>query len=225
MLESIVSNILNRLLGAYCENLNTNQLNIGIWSGDVKLRNLRLKREALDKFHLPISCKDGYIGELTASIPWSNLRGKPVQVLIKDIYLLCEPSAAQDIDEEELERRDQAAKKEKLEAAELLTSKPSAGLSEEEQQKNESFASSLTTKIVDNLQFTVQNIHIRYEDNLSCPGHPFAVGLTLAEFTANSTDENWQPAFIQDSRSTIHKLAKLNSLAFYWDTDCQLLSD
>lgn len=50
--------------------MNTSQLNVGIWSGDVKLRNLRLKKEALDKFRLPVDVKEGYLGDLTLSIPW-----------------------------------------------------------------------------------------------------------------------------------------------------------
>ena len=54
MFESLVANLVNRFLGSYLENFDTNQLNIGIWSGDVKLRNLRLRKESLDKFKLPV---------------------------------------------------------------------------------------------------------------------------------------------------------------------------
>lgn len=32
--ESVVKEILNRYLGAYVENLDANQLNVGIWSGE-----------------------------------------------------------------------------------------------------------------------------------------------------------------------------------------------
>lgn len=95
MLESVLAGVLNRFLSAYVsptsrlhslvdlssrspltpafpqvDNLNTGQLNIGIWSGDVKLRNLRLKKEALDKFRLPVDVVEGYLGDLTLSIPW-----------------------------------------------------------------------------------------------------------------------------------------------------------
>lgn len=71
MLESVLAGVLNRFLSAYVDNLNTGQLNVGIWSGDVKLRNLRLKKEALDKFRLPVDVIEGYLGDLTLSIPWS----------------------------------------------------------------------------------------------------------------------------------------------------------
>lgn len=82
MLESLVSTLLNRILGAYVSNVNYNQLQIGIWSGnwlcmkrdysvgspnicssgDVVLRNLKLKKEALDKLDLPVDVIAGISG-------------------------------------------------------------------------------------------------------------------------------------------------------------------
>ncbi|PWZ02331.1 hypothetical protein BCV70DRAFT_172197 [Testicularia cyperi] len=227
MLEGVLASLLNRLLAAYVDGLNTSQLNVGIWSGDVKLRNLRLKTSALDKFRLPIDVKEGYLGDLTLSIPWSNLKGKPVRILVENVYLLAAPkSASAEVDEDEEEQRAQAAKQEKLANAELLGRDGAQGmaLSQEDAQKNQSFTSSLITKIVDNLQFTVRNIHIRYEDSLSNPEHPFSAGITLAEFSAVSTDADWNPTFIQNSADGIHKLARLESLSVYWDTDSESLA-
>ncbi|CEH13766.1 Vacuolar protein sorting-associated protein [Ceraceosorus bombacis] len=225
MLEGVLASVLNRFLASYVDGLNTSQLNVGIWSGDVKLRNLRLKTSALDKFRLPIDVKEGFLGDLTLSIPWSNLKGKPVRVLVENVYLLAAPKEASvEIDDEEEEERAQAAKLEKLANAELLGTSSSIGVSEADAQKNESFTSSLVTKIVDNLQITVRNIHVRYEDKLSNPEHPFSAGLTLAEFSAVSTDADWNPTFIQNSQEGIHKLARLESLAAYWDTDAESLA-
>lgn len=227
MLESVLASVLNRFLASYVDGLNTNQLNVGIWSGDVKLRNLRLKTSALDKFRLPIDVKEGYLGDLTLSIPWSNLKGKPVRVLVENVYLLASPrNANANVDEAEEDERAQAVKQEKLANAELLgrDSAQTIGMSKEDAQKSESFTSSLVTKIVDNLQITVRNIHVRYEDNLSNPEHPFSAGLTLAEFSAVSTDSEWNPTFIQNSAEGIHKLARLESLAAYWDTDAPSLA-
>jgi len=45
--ESVVSNLLNRFLGDYVDNLDSSQLNIGIWGGDVILNNLSIKGTAL----------------------------------------------------------------------------------------------------------------------------------------------------------------------------------
>lgn len=148
-----------------------------------------------------------------------QLKGKPVKVSIDNIYLLAVPAADQKYDAEDDARRKQAYKMERLENAELLTSKPSAGFSQDDDLKNQSFAASLVSRIVDNLQISVRNVHLRYEDKLSMPGHPFAVGLTLGGFTAQSTDEFWQPTFLVNNADGVHKLAKLESLALYFDTD------
>jgi vacuolar protein sorting-associated protein 13A/C len=223
MLEGLVANLLNRFLGMYVQNFDAKQLNVGIWSGDVKLKNLELRREALDQLHLPLNVVEGHLGQLTLQIPWSNLRGKPLKVNIEDVFLLAAPKEDAEYDADEEERRAHAVKMEKLDSAELLKERNTEGMSAEEQQKNQSFTASMITAVVDNVQVTVKNIHIRYEDSISDPGHPFALGITLADFSAVSTDENWKPTFIQGSSGSTHKLATLGSLGVYWDTDASLL--
>lgn len=223
MLESLVANLLNRFLGMYVQNFDAKQLNVGIWSGDVKLRDLELRREALDQLHLPLNVVEGHLGQLTLQIPWSNLHGKPVKINVEDVFLLAAPREDADYDPDEEERRQHAVKMEKLDSAEMLKERSTEGLTLEEQKKTQSFTQSLVTAIVDNVQVTVKNIHIRYEDSISNSSHPFAFGITLESFDAVSTDENWHPTFIQTTSDTSHKLASLKSLAIYWDTDTKLL--
>ncbi|KAI1419606.1 hypothetical protein F5Y12DRAFT_231448 [Xylaria sp. FL1777] len=223
MLEGLVAGLLNRFLGMYVKNFDPAQLKVGIWSGDVKLRDLELRREALDQLKLPINVVEGHLGQLTLIIPWSNLRGAPVKVFIEDVFVLASPKEEAAYDAEEEDRRRQRIKMEKLDSAELIKERNQEGLSQEEQKKSQSFTESLVTKIVDNLQVTVKNIHVRYEDSISAPGHPFALGATLGEFSAVSTDGQWEPTFIQNTSQTTHKLATLAALAVYWNTDSELL--
>lgn len=220
MFESLVANLLNRFLGAYIEDFDPKQLNIGIWSGDVKLKNLRLKRESLDKFRLPINVKFGHLGELTLQIPWSNLKGKPVKVIIEDVYLLASPIVLNEFDLQEETQREIQVKREKLnhlaiiENANLQNQELSSNIS-----SNESFTESLVTKIVDNLQVTIKNIHIRYEDDSILTENPYSVGLTLKELSAVSTDENWTPSFISITQALTRKLLTLQNLSCYMNTD------
>ncbi len=207
----------------YIRNFDPGQLKVGIWSGDVKLRDLELRREALDQLKLPINVVEGHLGQLTLTIPWSNLRGQPVKVFIEDVFLLAAPKEDAEYDEEEEERRRQAVKIEKLDSAEILKERNAEGLSQEEQKKSQSFTESLVSTIVNNLQITVKNIHVRYEDSISAPGHPFALGVTLEEFSAISTDGDWTPTYVQASTGIAYKVATLGALAVYWDTDSKLL--
>lgn len=47
MLESAVARLLNQLLGKYIVDLDTENFNVGIFSGQVQLTDLKLKTEAL----------------------------------------------------------------------------------------------------------------------------------------------------------------------------------
>ncbi|KIK70982.1 hypothetical protein GYMLUDRAFT_33082 [Collybiopsis luxurians FD-317 M1] len=217
--KEVLNILFNRILAPYVVNLDMNQVNYGIGQGQLTLRKLQLKKGALDKFRLPVDVLEGHLGEFTLSLHWMNLGNQPVEILIKDVYLLVVPSTQSAYDPEEEEKRAHAAKMERLENAELLHMRGQAEQSSDESPQQQGLWASLTAKIINNLQITVQNIHIRYEDKMSVPGHPFAAGVTLAGFTAVSVNEKWQAAFIESTAGAIHKLAKLESLALYFDTD------
>lgn len=129
----------------------------------------------------------GHLGKFTLSLHWLNLGNQPVEVMIEDVYLLVVPSPQTNVDPKEEEDRLQATKAERLENAELLhmrgqvadmptgvhaclfTSNRTKANADNSQQSQGLWAS-LTAKIINNLQVTVKNIHVRYEDKLSVPG-------------------------------------------------------
>lgn len=147
-----------------------------------------------------------------------------MQVEIDDVYLLAIPAAESKYDPAEDAEREHAVKLEKLRTAELLTTSPEANKSPEQQKKDDAQMEGMASRIIDNLQITVKRVHLRYEDRLSVPDRPFAVGITLAGFSAQSTDENWQPSYIVNSSQGVHKLASLESLAAYFDTNAPSLA-
>ncbi|KZT65144.1 vacuolar protein sorting-associated protein 13 [Daedalea quercina L-15889] len=222
--KEVLNIVFNRVLAPYVENLDMGQVNYGIGQGRVTLSNLRLKKGALDKFRLPVDVIEGHLGKFTLSLHWMNLGNQPVEILVEDVYLLVVPSAESTYDPAEEDSRRQAAKMERIENAELLHMRGKSDVSQGKQPHENGLISSLITKIVNNLQVSVKNIHIRYEDKMSVPGHPFAAGATLAGFTAASVNEKWQPAFIDSKAGTIHKLSKLESLAMYFDTDAESMA-
>ncbi|KAJ3340068.1 hypothetical protein HDU93_007410 [Gonapodya sp. JEL0774] len=203
-----------QLVLATVENLDPQQLNVAVWSGDVVLKNLRLKREALDKFQIPIDVVEGHVGELTMQIPWSDLRGSPVKILLREVSVLAGPKAEADYDPAVEEERNQTTKQQRLKAMEAISAPSTLATDTPETQ---TFLTQLTTKIIDNLQFTFTDIHIRYEDRSTNVNHPFGFGVMLKELTAVSTDENGKVAFVQKAE-IIHKLLNLKCLAIYFNT-------
>ncbi|EEB06191.1 vacuolar protein sorting-associated protein 13a [Schizosaccharomyces japonicus yFS275] len=219
MLESLVSGILNRILGSYVDNFDPKQLNIGVWSGNVKLHNLKIKPEAVDKFGLPVSIISGVIGTLNLEIPWQNLRKKPLKVRLEDIYLLVFARNENSISEEQIEANKQSLKQEKLGRFELV--RRNVGVPKKlPASKKVSFIESLITKLTDNLQLSIERIHVRYEDTLSSIERPFALGITLHEVSALSTNNS---TLLQsmglDPSQYIFKNLLLDSFSLYCHSD------
>ncbi|KAL0581607.1 Vacuolar protein sorting-associated protein 13 [Marasmius crinis-equi] len=168
--KEVLNVVFNRILAPYVENLDMNQVNYGIGQGQLGLRQLRLKKGALDKFRLPVDVIEGHLGKFELSLHWMNLGNQPVEILIEDVSLLVVPSMQSKYDPEEEERRALAAKLERVENAELLHMRGQPEKNADESPQQQGLITSLIAKIINNLQITVKNIHIRYEDKLSVPG-------------------------------------------------------
>eukprot|EP00761_Pharyngomonas_kirbyi_P006243 gb/GECH01006249.1/.p1 GENE.gb/GECH01006249.1/~~gb/GECH01006249.1/.p1 ORF type:complete len:2936 (+),score=680.48 gb/GECH01006249.1/:1-8808(+) len=213
MFENIVADLLTKYLGAYVENLDKKDLNISIWKGDLKLKNLKLKRGALDSLNLPISVVHGYLGSLVLKIPWTNLKGKPVIAEIDDLFIVAKPKKSCEWDEKEEEERAQAVKQQKLASFELSKAQQSDGKDEESKQGG--FFSAVTQTVINNIQVKIRNVHVRMEDDTTDPKNPFSVGVTLEEISAHSCNSRWEYAFLPADADMVYKLAKLKSFSSY----------
>jgi vacuolar protein sorting-associated protein 13A/C len=120
--------------------------------------------------------------ELKLKIPWKSLYTESVKATIDGLTILVAPksSVVYDAEREKKENRDSKLKQVKR-LIELETNKLKAKI-EEEASKNpegDSFTERIQIQIVRNLELTIKNIHIRYEDDFSKPEHPFSAGVTL----------------------------------------------
>lgn len=147
-------------------------------------------------------------------------------MLIEDAYLLAAPIAPDSYDEEKIKARELALKRQKLAELEVMEqNRKQLAHDEDDSKKAESFTESLLTKIVDNLQVTIRNIHIRYEDSAVFTKIPYAVGLTLDELSAVSTDGLWQESFVALSSAFARKLVTLRSFSCYFNSQAHSLID
>uniref|UniRef100_A0A1L8DVL7 Putative vacuolar protein n=1 Tax=Nyssomyia neivai TaxID=330878 RepID=A0A1L8DVL7_9DIPT len=210
--ESLVTDLLNRFLGEYVENLDTKQLKIGIWGGDVVLNNLKLKENALEELDLPIQVPYGYLGKLILKIPWKNLYTAPVEATIEDLYVFAKPTKSVPYNEEKEEKAQLEGKKAELKRIQDAKANRETAL----MKADKSFTEKLVMQIVNNLQIRISNIHIRYEDR-SIGGDLFAFGVTLKNFSVNTTDETWSKCYLKEVVSKVFKMAELEGLAVYFN--------
>ncbi|KAF5191674.1 Vacuolar protein sorting-associated protein like, partial [Thalictrum thalictroides] len=214
MLEDQVAFLLQKYLGNYVKGLNKEALKISVWQGDVELTNMQLKPEALNALKLPVKVKAGFLGSVRLKVPWSRLGQEPVLVYLDRIFILAEP--ATDV-EGCSEDAVQEAKKSRIREMETKLLESKQRLNSE---MNTSWLGSVVNTIIGNLKLSITNIHIRYEDLESNPGHPFAAGATLDELSAVTVDDSGRETFVTGGAlERIQKSVELKRLAFYLDSD------
>ncbi|KAK3591108.1 hypothetical protein CHS0354_035920 [Potamilus streckersoni] len=213
MFEAVVSLLINKYLGKYIQNLNSSSLKISVFNGDVELKGLQLKPEALVELDLPIEVKAGYVGLIKFAIPWTRLFSTSIHIQIQDVYVLAGPITDRQYDPE-LERGLQnAIKRQMLETLQTSAVNNMVNTADE----NPGFFEKVYTYIINNLQVSIGNIHVRYEDTMTNPDHPFACGVMLKHLRAQTTDSRWQQAQVDSSSTLIHKLLSLEELSVYWN--------
>uniref|UniRef100_A0A8D3DRE7 Vacuolar protein sorting-associated protein 13C n=1 Tax=Scophthalmus maximus TaxID=52904 RepID=A0A8D3DRE7_SCOMX len=214
--ESLVSDLLNRFIGDYVENLDKSQLKIGIWGGDVCVCVCLCVFVFQSEFDVPFKVKAGQIGKLTLKIPWKNLYNDAVVATLDGLYLLVVPGATIKFDDVKEERHQQEAKQRELQRIEEAL-QTAARRERPQDEKKDSFVEKLATQVIKNLQVKINSIHLRYEDDLSDPERPLSVGVTLSELSLLTTDENWKSCILNEAAKIIYKLGRLESLCAYWN--------
>lgn len=128
---------------------------------------------------MPIEVIAGTVGKIWLQIPWTSLLNQPVVVNIEDVHIVCGPIVrCAPFDEEQNKRLFRAYKRKALN--DLLTDRDIIG-------GPNSFTEHLITNILKNLQFSISNVHIRYEDSVSTKTS-LAAGICIGNISAEITN-------------------------------------
>ncbi|XP_067950623.1 intermembrane lipid transfer protein VPS13A-like [Watersipora subatra] len=224
--QSLVSWLLRKYLDQYVEDIEAHikGFQYGLSGGTLVLDNLNLKAEALVELDLPIEVKAGHIETLKACLPApTKLLTDPLIVTVENVFLLASPTCDRQYDEAKDELIQQAHKRQLLEKLEQLLQQE--GKEEEEGPvKDPGFMEKIKVTALQNLELEIANIHIRYEDDVTNHGKPFAFGITLQELSLRPTVSTEGGA----SHQHVDKLLKLKELAVYWNqlkSKSQMLKD
>ena len=248
MAKRILLDALVKVFGEFIELSEENfDLNLAVWSGQISLHDLKLRTHNLLR-SFDLSIVHGTIGKLEVTIPWTALLNSPVKVVIDGLYLQVGPLNVAALDKEETKNRVMEAKMQKLRMVDKFidfSAGENGSVADDESEDGESSTHSsssngskntratlvqqLTTKIIDNLEITLKNVHIRYEDSQTIPGTPFSAGITLNSFTLSTCDEKWHERYVARdinlASTSIRKLAKLHNFGLYWMTKSVVFSD
>lgn len=229
-LENIVANALQNALGAFFVGVEKQRLKVDVFSGEVVLRNLPVREDALYTWQQPYRVRWGVVGTLRIKVPWQRLGREPVEIRVEDLNVLLEP--IKEWDQDEYRRMVRKGKEEQVQEAVLLRQK------EEHEKKARGFFGRLEERVLDNLTIEITNVHIRYEDDFTAPERPFAVGLTLSRLHTYTTTEGAGAATASAASAsskgghgarasrgdgargdTVHKRLDVENLALYWHSE------
>ena len=71
MFEKILENILKSYLGNFINGIDSNNLSLGVFSGNIIIENVSIKPEILKMLEFPIKLINSNIGKLSITVPWS----------------------------------------------------------------------------------------------------------------------------------------------------------
>jgi vacuolar protein sorting-associated protein 13A/C len=218
------------VLGKYIEDLDSKDLNISIWGGDIKLNDINLKKDIFSMFKVPLDLIFGQIGELHIRVPWKNLGSSPVEVTINDIQIVVRPKQQADWEELPTLSTDFKLKEEAISEfagklfAELLKT-------EEELSKESGMFGGLVSRIIDNLQVSLTNMHLRIEnEDDNNPINQFSLGISLQAIDLFTTNRQWEKKFIDRSlpenkdEPMFKRLEIVNFGVYYKTSETSLIS-
>ncbi|CAF4190264.1 unnamed protein product [Rotaria sp. Silwood2] len=191
--ENLVVYLLDKYLSDYIENLDTKKLKIDLWSE-----------------------------KLTLEVPWKTIYISPTKVIIDGLFLLVVPKTEVEYDAKRDEKEKHEAKMREVHKIEELRKEQEAEQNaKESNQNNDTFMERMQLQIIRNLELSIRNIHVVYEDKSTKPKHPFVIGFTLNYITLHTTTPDWQPTVLKENTAFIHKLGDLSALSIYWNTNAQ----
>ncbi|KAM9855129.1 intermembrane lipid transfer protein VPS13D [Aulostomus maculatus] len=214
MLEGLVAWVLNTYLGKYVSNLNTDQLSIALLKGAVELENLPLRKDALREFDLPFEVKTGFIGKITLQIPFYRPHSDPWVISMSQLNLIIGPAQLEEYDAEKEREEERERKKCLLKALEDK-------FKSECEQRGESYwysvTASVVTRIVENIELNIQDVHLRFEDDVSNPEKPFSFGVCINNVSAQNPSRDTARKLLRE------KQLEIEDFSVYWDTECEML--
>lgn len=169
-LSSLIVYYLSQALGTLFEgDFSEKNLSLEISSGNLSLQNVQLKEQFFRDLPVGLDLSYGSIGKLDITIPWKSIGNEPLRVCLENVYILLKPCFAKDT------QSSAARKSHQMKLAKLSSVDSLCRLREKSSSHSSTasflfhyFKEKVARMIFNTLEFSIQNVHIRFEDQVSC---------------------------------------------------------
>ena len=222
MTSSIINFVINKFLSNFLE-INPNQVYISLLSGELNLKNIKIKQKALEYINIDyLQLINGYIGSLRILLQMPYFYENPISIYINDIYVYAKQKKIENINESNISKYLRSNKINKLSSEEQIYQQI-----DEMNNVSENFVNQL----INNLNIYINNIIFRFEDDISNPKIPFSLGLivnSLNIISFNELLEHDNNSFYDDQKTISRKSSKkltINKNSLYLSDISSEISD
>ena len=213
----MTSSIINWIVDKYLSNMleiNQEETKSSLWSGEFEMSNLKIKPEIFTNMNLPyFELVHGYVGKMKISLSLPRFYLYPIKVEIDKVYFHAKQKKLETLNKKTEIENMEYYKNSQLQSLEELTN-------EVNNLQNEG-TPGMTSQIINNLEIIINDICIRFDDELSYNLIPFSFGLLLKNIKIKTVDKDFNEP---EEGVTIpfgeinYKIVEMTNLSMYLDT-------
>ena len=211
------SSIINWVIDKYLSNIleiNKEQTKSSLWSGEFEMSNLKIKPEIFTSMNLPyFELVHGYVGKMKIKMSLPRFYKYPIKVEIDKLFFHAKQKKLETIKKETEIQNMEAYKNSKLQSAEELTN-------ELNNLKGDA-SPGMINEIINNLEININDICIRFDDDISYNLIPFSFGILLKNLKIKTVDKNFNEPKKDEQipyGEVNNKILKLTNLSIFLDT-------
>lgn len=187
--------------------------------GKIEFGKVKIKQDFLKTLNMPFfDFQETFIGKFSAKIYYSLLsmdyhfENHPIYIELDEVYILVKQKGMSDWSEEQKIKEMENFKKFTLQEYEDAYKQYLMNMAEKTEDD-------FMKKIIHNLNISISNIVLRFEDEISNPGSPYALGLFIQEIKVKPTKEDFDINETEEIpfKDVNHKLVKLEGLSVFMD--------
>ena len=187
--------------------------------GKIEFGKVKIKQDFLKTLNMPFfDFKETFIGKFSAKIYYSLLtmdyhfENHPIYIELDEVYILVKQKGMSDWSEEQKIKEMENFKKFTLQEYEDAYKQYLMNMAEKTEDN-------FMKKIIHNVNISITNVVLRFEDEISNPSSPYSFGLLIQDIKIKPTKEDFDLNETEEIpfKDVNHKVVKMEGLSVFMD--------
>ena len=213
----MASGIINWIIEKYLSNIleiNKDLTKSSIFTGEIQMANLKIKTEIFTLLDLPFfELVHGYVGKLRIKVKMPRVHLHPIRVEVENVFFHAKQKKLSNINKESEIKFMEGYKISQLQGLEEF--KNEVNNYQDEVNPN------MLSKLINNIEININNICIRFDDEISYSLTPFCFGILLKNIKFKTVDKDFKEVegkYSLPFEEINNKIVKMESFSIFLDT-------